>query len=704
MNWHETPFLRFLPFLVLGILMAFWWDHVYIAYASGAILFFFIILLFKLKDQSTEHLKRRRFGFVWSGALMLLGYLLGFLHQDLHLPRHFHFLEQQQDGYFMAVIRQVRNGEKNLRLEMDIRCAAVSQTDSLVPAAGRLLVFLPADTQSAKLSAGNILAFRGKPTAFNPPLNPKAFDFGRYMRLKGVHFQCAVRNGNWKPLSSSSRSHRYSWTNWTTHLMRYCLGVFRRHLPGDDEYAIGSALVLGYREDVRPEVYTAYSETGAIHVLSVSGLHVGLVYIGLGFLVGFLKRKKNRPARILHAALLLAGVWVFAVFTGASPSALRAATMFSFIIVGRSINRHSNIYNTLAASAFCLIALNPYLLFDIGFQLSYLAVVGIVFFQDPLYRFWYIRNRIGRSIWKLTTVGIGAQLTTFPLTLYIFHQFPVYFWLSGLIVVPLASFILPLGILLLATDGIPFLGENLGILFHFLIRTMNQVIFLIQQMPGALISGLWIGIYGLILGYFITGNLMWCVAVRQFRPVYWSFAALFLGGLLVNIRAWQQAGAQEVVIYQVPQYSVFEFFAGNSSFCLSDLALNDTRLVRAASNYKTFRNIRKTEYWPLKTPSASRSNQFFKHGPFVQFFHFTLFILEQPSSRPPPSPVELDLLLVRNDPSFDPDHLEHYFKPARVVLDGSNNRKTARLWKKACEKTGIPFHFTAEHGAFIQHL
>ncbi len=701
MNWHETPFLRFLPFLVMGILVAFWWDTVCIAYASGAILLLSLCFLFRLKNSSTEHSKRRRFGIILYLALIHLGYLLGFLHQDLHLPGHFRFLETQQEAFFLAKIRQIRNGEKNLRLELEVQSAATQLSDSPIPVCGHLLVFLPADTQSARLSAGDLVAFRGRPAPFNPPLNPKAFDFGRHMRQKGFHFQCSVNSGNWKPIHNSS--HHYNWTGWTTRLMRYCLRVFRRHLPGEDEYAIGAALVLGYRDEVSAEVYAAYSETGAIHVLSVSGLHVGLVYIGLGFLLSFLKRK-NRPARVLHAILLLAGVWMFAVFTGASPSALRAATMFSFIIIGRSINRQSNIYNTLAASAFCLICLNPYLLFDIGFQLSYLAVVGIVFFQGPLYRLWYIGNRAGREIWKLTTVGLGAQMTTFPLTLYIFHQFPVYFWLSGLIVVPLASLILPLGILLLATDPVPILGESVGTIFHFLIRVMNKLIFIIQKMPGALINGLWIGVPGLFLGYFITGNLMWVVGVRKLRPAYWGFAAWLLSGLLVNLRSLHHTGTRELVIYHIPRFSAFDLFTGHHALSFSDLDMGDTRLVRASSNYKAFRNIRKTEYWPLKTPDVTLSNHFFKQGPFLQFFQFTFYILDQPLPRPPPVPVGLDLLLVRNNPSFDPDQLDHYYKPARVVLDGSNSWKTARLWKKACLKTGIPFHFTAEHGAFIQNL
>ena len=701
MNWHEAPFLRFLPFFVVGIVSASLLDAPPIAAASGGMLFISLCFLVLLRSPRTEHRKRWRFGLACFLALLFFGYCLGYLHIDLRRPQHFSGFARGEDRYFLGKVIQVRPGEKTDRLELEI--LGVGFPDSIPPryACGRLVLYLKRDTVSAIIAPGAQVAFLGSVRPFDPPLNPKAFDYGRYMRKKGFYYQCYADPGRFKVLVSPEIT--AGWQLRMDRLRKRCIRIFAHHLPESNDFGFAAALVLGYRDGVNDETYSAYAETGAIHVLAVSGLHVGLVYLGLGFALRFLNRKKWQT-KLLKGLLTLAGIWLFAVFTGASPSALRAAAMFSFMITGRIINRHGNIYNTLAASAFCLLCIDPGLISETGFQLSYLAVTGIVFFQGPVFKLWYISNALGRFAWKLNSVSLGAQLTTFPLTLYLFHQFPVYFWLSGLIVIPMATLILPAGIALLFLDAVPLIGDGLGWLLRLLVGVTNMLIFQVHRLPGGLISGIWPGVPGLLVSFLITGCLMRAVARDKSKPILWGLAMLAVTGLWINLCAFRDANERELIIYQIPGHSAVDLLNGNEGIYLGDLPWADPRLEQAAGNYRAFRRIRVSRQLGPADSLELTERSFFKMADWVQFYSYRLYLLDHLPDRPPAAPPELDLLLVSGNPAFDPLNMPAFFKPAAVVLDGSNTRRTADRWANACKQLNIPCHYTARDGAFIKHL
>lgn len=206
----------------------------------------------------------------------------------------------------------------------------------------------------------------------------------------------------------------------------------------DNVHLIGS-ISFGARDDVDKDTIQSFTNTGVIHVLAVSGMNVGLIYIVLDFLFRFLK--SGRAGSFIHTLLMITGIWGYTIITGMSASILRAAVMFTFVIVGNSLRRNSNIINSLAVSAFILIAYNPAIIRDVGFQLSYAALLSIVVIQPYIYKLIFFRNMPADKVWLLLSVTFAAQLGTLPFTLLYFHQFPVYFWLANLIVVPLVTMI-----------------------------------------------------------------------------------------------------------------------------------------------------------------------------------------------------------------------------------------------------------------------
>ena len=205
---------------------------------------------------------------------------------------------------------------------------------------------------------------------------------------------------------------------------------FKENKLEGKEYAVVSALVAGYTDDLDIETMKAFADTGTLHVLSVSGMHVGIIYYVLNLLLLFLS--KHRYGNILRVLILLSFLWLYSMITGMSAAVMRSAAMLSFIIVGKSFNRYVNTYNIIAASIFFLLIMNPFTLMDVGFQLSYISVIGIIWLQPHIYSIFDFNTKWKDEIWKVVSVSIAAQIATFPLGIFYFHQFPNYFLPSNL--------------------------------------------------------------------------------------------------------------------------------------------------------------------------------------------------------------------------------------------------------------------------------
>jgi competence protein ComEC len=190
--------------------------------------------------------------------------------------------------------------------------------------------------------------------------------------------------------------------------------------------------------------------------------------------------------QLLKSVILISFVCLYAYITGLSPSVCRSAVMISFSIIGKQINHQSNPFNLIAGSAFFLLIIDPAYLFDIGFQLSYLAVLGIIYFYDAIYRLCYFENKFADQIWMLIAVSIAAQLSTLAISLYYFHQFPNYFLLANLLAIPLSSIALYLGIALLALNPIPFIAKYIGLVLSKCIALMGYILHKISILPYAL--------------------------------------------------------------------------------------------------------------------------------------------------------------------------------------------------------------------------
>ncbi len=696
--WREIPFVRLLLPFLLGLLLALNFN---LSFSFLPVILVSLLVLLSLFTFSSIAFKQRwLFGSFLYLFFISFGYYLGFMQTELHQQKHFQqYLEKE--NHLLVQVDEFPTPGKRIRLTSKVLgIAQNAEPTKWQEASGHLLLYLEPNLDNAALHYGDQIILRSKVNPIPGPQNPEAFDYQKYQHFKNTHYQSFVKADQWK-IVDQNQGHPLLSKAFA--IRKYFLGVLKKHLPSEAEFGVAAALILGNRSAITAEVRNAYASTGATHVLAVSGLHVGLIYLGISFLLN-LFRGRGKTWRIFKTLIMIGVVWGFAFITGASASVLRAATMFSFIILGRTLNQHTNIYNTLALSAFFLLCYDPYLIADVGFQLSYLAVLGIVSFQAYIYRLWIIDHWLGDYIWKLISVSLAAQLTTFPICLYYFHQFPFYFWLSGLIVVPTALLILAGGILLFLMEMVlPFFAGFIGQLLYGIIWIMNALIYMIQQLPAALIQGLWIGFEGMMLLYLV---LLFLTIVFWQGKRYRALASLAAVALVLGAIAWQsfsRYGQKEIVVYQVTKNSLVDIVDGRSVFSFQSAGLDEKSANYAAQNLRWKLGMREQKQMGFDQDKIQNKHWYYQKG-FLQFYDQRLAFLNQNQLQNSQHKMELDYLLLRDNPTFDILQVQQKFPGAIWLADASNTPWTVAAWQQECESLQIPFVNLAEEGAQIIHI
>ncbi|MBK9015336.1 MAG: ComEC family competence protein [Saprospiraceae bacterium] len=700
LNWREIPFVRLLlPFLV-GILLAIQFNLP----IPGLPLVFVALVVLQLLSQKLRGLYRYRWlpGLLLSTALLVLGYGVTWQHNELNHASHFSKVEPPDDG--MVLVGEVADApvrkENWVKIELGISATGPT-TDSLEPATGSLLLYLQRDSAAESLAYGDQLVISGKASTVEPPDNPHAFDYGRYLHFQNIHYQAFVKNGSWGLVKKRDWFSPYGTA---ISLQNQFTETLRKHLKTENEFAVGAALIFGYRSEVPEEVLTAYSQTGAMHILAVSGMHVGILFLILNF---FFKRVKWKHGswRLLKAVILLVLIWSFALVTGASPSVMRSTVMFSFVIIGDGLGRNKNFYNTLTASAFCLLLYDPYWLLSVSFQLSYLAILGIVYFQPKIAGLWVIENRVGNYLWELNSVSLAAQLMTLPFTLLYFHQFPTYFWLSSLVLVPLSAAELAGGLLLLVLDPLWAAGAGVvGWLLWAMLWLGNQTVMLIQHLPAALLNGIWIGGISALLLYLGLGSVMAAISSRKFRWVLASLALLLVVGVSFAFSEFHHQKNRQFTVYSVYKHSALDFFDGEKAWSLIDTALEAKPMKYATEGNRFANGINAVETLHLGDSTAVVGEHFFYKNGLVQFYDKRLMVVNGPVAYDGEEKVKVDYLLLRNTPKVKLEELLQVFDFQLLIFDASNKKWRVEEWKMGCDSLGLDYYDVNLEGALTVDL
>ncbi|MEL7145099.1 MAG: ComEC/Rec2 family competence protein, partial [Bacteroidota bacterium] len=442
---------------------------------------------------------------------------------------------------------------------------------------------------------------------------------------------------------------------------------------------------LGIKDDLDKELKSAYSAAGAMHVLAVSGLHVGIIQLLLSWVLGFLKKRKK--GKLAFVILSLLALWFYAFVTGLSPSVLRATTMFSIILIGQQAIRNHNIYNSLAVSAFLILLYSPMMIRDVGFQLSYIAVFGIVSLQPRISAILNPENYLLKKTWDITCVSLAAQMATLPISIYYFHQFPSYFLLSNLLVIPSAFIILMSGLFMLCSSLISdWLAQQTGWLLDQLIWALNQGILFIKKLPYNLLDWIWIDLTQVLLLYLIIGLTTRLLIKKNANLLRICYGFCFLFLLFSGYQLHQKKHENKLVFYEVKDNLAIDFISGGMvttyiAIDSSDIAHVDQQI---APN-------RLANALPKLT-----SNQLMHHetiagiGDLILWHGKRIIILSGPlNAYEAGSILETDVLVLSGNQYVDLEKLQKIFRWKKLIIDGTYQYYRAKSLSEIIHKQQI---------------
>ena len=548
-NWFKYPFIRLLMPFALGIWLSFSCLNLSKIEVNIVLIIvvFLGITLFVIHSAVKSYRYRWVFGAILNLHLILIGVAIVHIRND--------DLDDDSDVWVARLIECPTEKEKSVKVIADM------QSDQ-----GLVMVYFEKNERSLSLKYGDVVVFHEPPKPVEPPMNPEQFDYQKYLFRKGVLRQVYLKNDSWEKLAVNRANQIYAFSY---RLRDYLLETMQRLGVTGDEYAVAAAILLGYDDTLPVELRQKYVAAGSMHILCVSGMHVGVVFMVFSYLLCFLDKRKPWH-NILKQSLLLLLIWCYALLAGLAPSILRSTIMLTFVIVGDMIKRDGVLLNSLAASAFLLLCLNPANLFNVGFLLSYCAVIGIVTLQKPIYNLIYVKSKFLDKIWELTSVTLAAQLATAPFSIYYFHQFPMYFWLSNLFMGPISSVVIIGGMVMLLVSFIPYINIGVAFCVKWMIFAMNYVVSFVESMPLSIIKGLYIN--GLEFACLIVSllSLMMLIEHKKKSLLYGMLSILLIFSASQLTRAVMRRDQMSFTVYAMNKNTVIDFVCGEEHVALCD--------------------------------------------------------------------------------------------------------------------------------------
>jgi len=573
-NWSPYPFVRFTIFLIGGILVG---EYLY---SSGprilillTILSFCIYIILSLVLKKNAFTKSR----ILIGSLGLLSlFLIGLFNitiskektqkQDLGIKPH------QISAYSVRIENQPVRKNGSIRFEAII--LSFKESGSWHPANSSVSIYCKSDSAGIKLNYGDITLITGNPEKVKDPINQYVFSYRKWLSRKGILYQDFIPEDSITIYGNDPYSGIMDLSN---RIRLWISTTLSSSLDDPVTAGIVKALLIGQRNDLDPEVAGEFSRSGVYHILAVSGLHVGIIYFILIFLFGWLSR--SDMGRWLFAGIIIFCLITYALVTGLSPSVIRASTMLSLIPVSKAINRNANIFNTISFSAFMHLLYDPTLLFSAGFQLSYMAVLGIVIFYNPIYNLIEVNSWLLDRIWKLWSVSIAAQVMTFPLTIHYFNQFPVVFLFSNILMIPVAFITVLSGFMLLILFPVTTISSLISIFIHHILKYAISAIQWLNSIQGDIFSSVHLSLPEVMLLYACLVSLMFLFSLRKFR--FLVLASLIIVAFSLNRIVWihNNSDNTKLVSYYSAGNQGIEFVNGTGSILFLDEKNRDNNKI-----------------------------------------------------------------------------------------------------------------------------
>jgi len=661
------PF-HFLLFLIAGICCQFYTDYWNYGIVISACILIFLSL--------TAYWQRKTLFFVFITwiTFFLTGMILVYENDATNHTNYFEKHLKNTSKVILAIDKVLKPGNYHHKYMAD-----VVQVDSK-KTTGHVLLNIEKDSTSLLFHTGDLVFLKNKFQDIKSSLNPHQFNYKHYLKKQGINQQVYITHQEILLLDESKVS-----------LLRF-IDAFRvkiqkslrRYHFTDDELAVMNALLLGQRQEISKQLSDNYSKAGAIHILAVSGLHVGVILLILSLILKPLERVNN--GKLIKLVLVILSLWFFAILAGLSASVIRAVTMFSAIALGQFFNKRNAVEHSLIFSMFIILLWKPLFLFDVGFQLSYTAVFGIIWIQPVLYQLWKPNFFIVDKGWQLITVSVAAQLGVLPISLFYFHQFPALFFISNLIIIPFLGVILGLGLVVLVLSYESILPLFLEGFYGDVISILNKVVAFVARQESFLFSEISFSALKMIFSYLLIISGFQLFLKLNTKRCFLFFGSILAFQCVLILEKYTIAQKSEFIVFHKSKNSIIGIRKGSSFelyHSMDSLQISSQKLL---INYKVGENITSQNYHKLSN---------------LMYYDKQVVLIIDKDGLYDIKELNNPIVLLRQSPKINLQRLVKKLKPAIIIADGSNYKSYIENWKTTCKNLKTPFWTTYNQGAYV---
>lgn len=671
----EFPLARITLAFVLGILFAFYLnpsrETVFVVlFLSGIV---FGIIYFLSKQNAINPLY---FGFATYFVALSIGGTAQIISIDsFRKSNYIHQSEIFEKPHYVSIIirEKLRSSSFN-----DRYIAMVNQIDE-TQRSGKILLNIRKDSLNHSFEIGTHLKIKGSLYKNSLSKNPNQFDYGKYLENKQIYAQLYA---DATEIQTGSLIDKDIWY-YTSRLRTKIIDNLERNHFNKAELSVAAALILGQQQDISAEIIQDYQFAGAVHILSVSGLHIGFVLLFVTFLLQpFPNNKKGSFIKLL---IILFSLSLFGFIAGFAPSVVRSVVMFSFVAIGMYLRRSTYIFHTLLVSILLILLFQPSFLFDVGFQLSYVALFFILWLQPLLAQLWVPKNKVTHYFWEILTVSFAAQIGAFPLSIYYFHQFPGLFFVTNLVIIPFLSVIMGLGVLVMVLAAFDFVPIFLAKGLEWSIFILNKIINAIASLEQFIIRDIPFNWCLLVSLYLLIISLILWFKKPSFNRLSLAMIAILIVQFSYFQTHWTIQSQKEFVIFHLKKNSLIAERNGENSTVFA----NDS-LLKTAHENKILTSYLVGNFSHLQSKEKLQNTLYFQGKQILVLDSLGVYLK---NSNP-------DIVVLTQSPKINLERLFQTLKPKMVVADGSNYRTYISLWEASCEKNKIPFHATGEKGFY----
>lgn len=676
------PFVRITLFFMSGIYVSQYLPLTYYSHIASLLLLFVAIYLSAFILRGKKSLLHHSLLLPIPLICFFMAGALHWLQQSPHIQsNHIIHTTAETTAYKGIVAKDVTISAR--QKEVILQVTHIQRHDRWHNAVGKVRLLLP-KKELKNLMYGDCLLIKGKPSLFSKPTNPQAVNYNQQWTIQHIfhtHTPKACQRIGHAPPSQLVK--------YTLRLRHYCAQQLQRYSKDKAAMGITLALLLGIRTHLQPHTRHIYTMSGVMHVLAVSGLHVGLLYTLLLYILYLLSSLLlRRPKK--YPLITLFFIWIYAFIVQLTPSVLRAVSLLSLIVIAKKQQKSYHTLNLLSLIAFLLLLYNPHFLLDIGFQLSFTAVVSLTLLYQPLHQLYTPRRKPLAYLWSITTGSLAVQVGTLPISLYYFHYFPTYFLFANYIMLPLAAPILLLAITTLLFSWWPSVAAVTSFLLDHILQVTTALLVQLTQLPYAQLGPFHLTPWQLILYYTLLVSSYLILKQRQLRYILLGATSLATLNGVTFYHYLAQKQQKKMIIYDTGKKHAIAFIAGQQATLLTHKPLQP---YEGTYRYQILPSLNHAGICHI----TQQNTELIKKSLLYQWQGKFILMLDQHHTWPEKLPPRIDVLVIQGKTSRPLPKLDCAIG---ILIIGADHPRPKALAQQATQHN-IRYHSIPAQGAWV---